>query len=53
MALILKRKKIHMLIPMTLLEEPYLQDDKKTVLSYSLIKSKPHLTTRTFLQWVY
>lgn len=26
---------------------------KKGVLSYSLIKSKPHLTTKTFLQWLY
>lgn len=51
--LLLENKRNLHLHPMTLLEEPYLQYDKNPVHSYSLIKSKPHLTSRTFLQWVY
>lgn len=49
----LKTKGICTLILMTLLQESYLQYDKNPFHSYSLIKSKPHLTSGTFLQWVY
>lgn len=51
--LLLENKRNLHLHPMTLLQEPYLQYDKNPFHSYSLIKSKPHLTSGTFLQWVY